>query len=489
MGSIETKAPAAELSFEKFHNVVAKGLRSSEKMHHGVNPSDKSELWDVPIATERDLDEAVEVAREAFKSWSKTTWAERQQVLAKMRAELQKHVPEMAKLLSLEGGKPIQFATGEVMASIGTLDYHAKAPSPGEEILQDDADLKLTLRYVPLGVAAAICPWNFPLVLAMGKLCAAILTGNTIIIKPSPFTPYSVLKFAEMIQQYVPPGVVQALNGDDRMGPMMTEHPGIDKISFTGSITTGKRVMMASAKTLKRVTLELGGNSACIICPDVDIAKVAPLVALGAFFNSGQLCVASKRLFVHESIYQEMLQELTKVVKGWKVGGTAEEGIMLGPVQNEMQYNIVKGFFEDCAVNGYEFALGGKVGGEDGFVIQPAIIDNPPSHSRIVTEEPFGPIVPMMPWSTEEELIPRVNDTRTGLGGSIYCADIERANKIASQIEAGTVWINSFERPLPQAFFSGHKESGLGGELGRHGLLSYMNPQVIHLYKTDVAKL
>ncbi|CZR58551.1 related to aldehyde dehydrogenase (NAD+), mitochondrial [Phialocephala subalpina] len=491
MGSIETApAGAAELSYEKFHNVVASGLRGSEKVHHGVNPSDKSPLWDVPIATERDLDEAVEVARKAFESWSKTSWAERQEILGKMRDELTKHIPDMARLLSLEGGKPIQFATGEVMASVGTLDYHSKAPSPGEEILEDGDDLKLTLRYVPLGVAGAICPWNFPLVLAMGKISAALLTGNTIIIKPSPFTPYSVLKFAEMVQQYLPHGVLQALNGDDKLGPMMTEHPGIDKISFTGSTATGKRVMVAAAKTLKRVTLELGGNSACIICPDVDVAKVAPLVALGAFYNSGQLCVASKRLFVHESIYQEMLEELMKVVKGWKVGGTAEEGCMLGPVQNEMQYNIVKGFFEDCAVNGYEFAIGGKaVGNESGFVIQPAIINNPPSHSRIVKEEPFGPIVPMMPWSTEEELIPRVNDTRTGLGGSVYCADIERANRIASQIEAGTVWINSFERPLTQAFFAGHKESGLGGELGRHGLLSYMNPQVIHLYKTDVGKV
>ncbi|KAH6664559.1 betaine aldehyde dehydrogenase 1 [Halenospora varia] len=462
MGSVETvPAAALELSFEKFQNVIASGLRGSEKVHHSVNPSDKSLLWDVPIATERDLDEAVEIAREAFKSWSKTTWAHRQDVLGKMRDELAKRVPEFAKLLSLEGGKPAN--TIRDWGGYGVCWYFG-----------------LSWRHLPL---------ELPLVLAMGKLAAALLTGNTIIIKPSPFTPYSILKFTEMVQQYLPPGVLQALNGDDRLGPMMTEHPGIDKISFTGSTATGKRVLQAAGKTLKRVTLELGGNSACIICPDVDVVKVAPLVALGAFFNSGQLCVASKRLFVHESIYQEMLEELTNVVKGWKVGGTAEEGVMLGPVQNEMQYNIVKGFFEDCAVNGYEFAIGGKaVGNESGFVIQPAIINNPPSHSRIVKEEPFGPIVPMMPWSTEEELIPRVNDTRTGLGGSVYCADIDRANRIASQIEAGTVWINSFERPLAQAFFAGHKESGLGGELGRHGLLSYMNPQVIHLYKTDVGK-
>jgi acyl-CoA reductase-like NAD-dependent aldehyde dehydrogenase len=269
----------------------------------------------------------------------------------------------------------------------------ATVPSPAEQTIEDDANLNVTLRYVPLGVAGAICPWNFPLILSMGKIAPALVTGNTMIVKPSPFTPYSALKFAEMAQKYLLPGVLQALNGDDRLGPMMTEHPGIAKISFTGSIATGKRVMMSAAKTLKRVTLELGGNSACIICPDVDVEKIAPLVALGAFFNSGQLCVASKRLYVHADIYQEMLAAITKVVKGWKVGNAAEEGMMLGPVQNEMQYGIVKGFFEDCAVNGYEFALGGEVGEGGGFTVQPAIVDNPPHSSKIVAEEPFGKFV------------------------------------------------------------------------------------------------
>lgn len=175
------------------------------------------------------------------------------------------------------------------------------------------------------------------------------------------------------------------------MGPMITEHPGIAKISFTGSSATGKRVMASSAKTLKRVTLELGGNSAAIICADVDVNKVAFNVALGAFYNSGQLCVASKRLYVHKDIYQDMLKALTDLVQSWKTGGTHEEGIMLGPVQNDMQHKIVKDFFEDCASNGYDFALPGSHGhGGDGFVIQPAIVNNPPDTARIVREEQFG---------------------------------------------------------------------------------------------------
>ncbi|KAN0110828.1 betaine aldehyde dehydrogenase 1 [Hyaloscypha variabilis] len=478
----------ATLDFEKFHNTIAGKPRDSPKVHNGVNPSDKTKLWDVPIATEHDLDDAVKSAQEAFKTWSKTTWKERQDILLQIREELLSHRDEMAQLILKECGKPIQFAQGEIDAAAGILQYNSTAPPPGEQTIQDDTDLKVSLRYVPLGVVGAICPWNFPLILSTQKIIPGLLTGNTIIVKPSPFTPYSALKFAEMAQKYLPPGVLQALNGDDRLGPMMTEHPGIEKISFTGSIATGKRVMMSAAKTLKRVTLELGGNSACIVCPDVDVQKVAPLVALGAFFNSGQLCVASKRLYVHTDIYKEFQEAILNVVKGWKVGPAGEPGMMLGPVQNEMQYNIVKGFFEDCAVNGYQFALGGEIGDAGGFSVQPAIIDNPPHSSRIVAEEPFGPIVPMMPWTTEEELLTRVNDTRTGLGGAVYCADQERAVNIAKQIEAGTIWINSFERPLPNAFFSGHKESGIGGESGEQGLLAYMNAQAIHLYKGDVGK-
>jgi acyl-CoA reductase-like NAD-dependent aldehyde dehydrogenase len=246
------------------------------------------------------------------------------------------------------------------------------------------------MRHVPLGVVGAILPWNFPLPISMNKIGPALLTGSTIIMKPSPFTPYSVLKLVEIAQKFLPPGVLQALNGDDKLGPLMTEHPGINMITFTGSTPTGKRVMASCAKSVKRVTLELGGNSAAIICPDVDVNKVAPKVALAAFFNSGQICVASKRLYVHKDIYQDMLQAVKKVVESWKTGVAVEDGTMLGPVQNKMQHAIVKDFFEDCASQGYDFALPGKVGEGNGFVIQPAIIDNPPDSARIVQEEQFG---------------------------------------------------------------------------------------------------
>ncbi|KAF4631036.1 hypothetical protein G7Y89_g7095 [Cudoniella acicularis] len=471
--------------FTHFTNSVAGVPRGSPDIHHGINPSDGKPLWDVPIASANDLDDAVKAAQKAFKTWSKTTWAERQAILIKISEEYGKYGEEMGNIVRLEGGKPTPFANGEAVNSAQGLKYYAPFE---EEVIEEDADIRLTMRHVPKGVIGAILPWNFPLAIAMNKVGPALLTGNCIIVKPSPFTPYSILKFAEIAQQFLPPGVLQALNGDNTMGPMMCEHPDIQVITFTGSSATGKKVMATAAKTLKDVTLELGGNSASVICPDVDVEKIASQVALGAFFNSGQLCVAAKRLYVHKDVYPEFLKALTEVVKNWKTGPTSED-VMLGPVQNEMQHRIVKEFFEDCASNNYDFALPGKVGdGADGFVIQPAIIDNPPDSARIVREEQFGPIVPVMIWETEEDLISRVNNTQTGLGGSVWSADLERARRIGTQIEAGTIWINSFEKPLPQAYFSGFKESGIGGEGGRHGLYHYVNTQVIHQYKVDVGK-
>lgn len=291
----------------------------------------------------------------------------------------------------------------------------------------------------------------------MGKVIPALLTGNTIIVKPSPFTPYTTLKAVEIAQSIYEPGVVQAVGGDDKLGPMLTAHPGISKISFTGSIATGKKIMAACASTLKRVTLELGGNDASIILPDVDIKKTAPQVVMGAFQNSGQVCVATKRIYIHESIYAEFLAEMVAFTKTIQVGAP-ESGSLLGPIQNQMQYEKVKEFFDDTRKNGYKFAVGAEsVAAGKGFFIQPTIIDNPPNASRIISEEPFGPIVPTQPWSDEEEVIARANNTLTGLGACVWGKDVAHAEKIAKRLEAGSVFVNSFEKPTPQAIFGGHK--------------------------------
>jgi acyl-CoA reductase-like NAD-dependent aldehyde dehydrogenase len=311
------------------------------------------------------------------------------------------------------------------------------------------------------------------------------MTGNTVIAKPSPFTPYTSLKFVELAQQILPPGVLQVVGGNNELGASMCLHPDIAKISFTGSIATGKKVMETASKTLKRVTLELGGNDASIILPDVDIKKVAPEVVMGFAQNSGQVCVATKRIYIHESIYKEFLEEMVSFTKTIKVGNPDDGDNLLGPVQNKMQYDRVKGFFEDSKAKGYKFAVGEPdVAASKGYFIQPTIIDNPPNDSRIIQEEPFGPIVPTQPWSDLDEVIARANDTNTGLGACVWSKDVEKATQIARRLEAGSVFVNSFEKPTPQAVFSGHKESGIGGEWGKAGLLSYLNYRAIHVYKS-----
>jgi acyl-CoA reductase-like NAD-dependent aldehyde dehydrogenase len=334
-------------------------------------------------------------------------------------------------------------------------------------------------------LSPAICPWNFPLILSAGKIAPALMTGNCVVAKPSPFTPYTSLKFVELAQEILPPGVLSVVGGNNELGAAMCLHPDIAKISFTGSTATGKKVMETSAKTLKRVTLELGGNDASIILPDVDIKKIAPEVVMGAFQNSGQVCVATKRIFIHESIYKEFLAEIVSFTKTLKTGNPDDGDNMLGPVQNKMQYERVKGFFEDSKSKGYTFAAGEPdVAASKGYFIQPTIIDNPPDDSRIIQEEPFGPIVPTQPWSDLEEVIARANNTKSGLGACVWGADVEKASKIARRLEAGSVFVNSFEKPTPQAIFGGHKESGIGGEWGKTGLLAYCNPHVIHVYKS-----
>ena len=302
-----------------------------------------------------------------------------------------------------ETGKPPFVAGIEIQDSYNHCAFHAGLTLP-EETYEDD-DKVITTKYVPMGIAAGIIPWNFPVVLAVGKICAALLTGNCMIIKPSPFTPYTALKVVEIAQQVFPPGVLQVLGGDERLGPWLVQHPGIQKISFTGSIATGKAIMAECAKTLKRVTLELGGNDACIVCDDVDVQKVAPQVALGCFFNTGQMCVCTKRVYVQEGIYEEFSKALVAFTEGLKVGGPGMEGVMVGPLQNGMQFEKVKGFYKDARKDGNEFMAGGGedeelVNGEKGkgYFLKPAIVAKPPHSSRLVQEEQFGmsllPIIP-----------------------------------------------------------------------------------------------
>ncbi|KAF2846888.1 aldehyde dehydrogenase-like protein [Plenodomus tracheiphilus IPT5] len=471
------------LDFEKFYNIIDGRQRGSDKIHRGVNPATGKELWDVPIASEQDLNDAVAAAKKAFPAWRELGLEKRKETLSKLVDLYNQHTDEFTNLLCLESGKPRKFAAMEVGGVSGFIEHHLTLEVPSESF--EDDEKTVYTEYTPLGVCGAICPWNFPLILSCGKIAPALMTGNCMIVKPSPFTPYTALKFAELAQEVLPPGVLQVVGGNNDLGVSLCKHPDVAKISFTGSIATGKKVMETSAKTLKRVTLELGGNDASIILPDVDIKKIVPEVVMGAFQNSGQVCVATKRIYIHESIYKEFVQEMVNVTKTFKVGNPDDGDNVLGPVQNKMQYDRVKEFFADSKAQGYKFAAGeADIQASKGYFIQPTIIDNPPNDSWIIQDEPFGPIVPTQPWSDLEEVIARANDTNTGLGACVWGKDVEKASKIARRLEAGSVFVNSFEKPTPQAVFGGHKESGIGGEWGKTGLLAYCNPHVIHVYKS-----
>ncbi|KAL6236246.1 hypothetical protein BDW75DRAFT_250277 [Aspergillus navahoensis] len=472
--------------FDNFQNTINGEQTSTAEKRHGINPATGEPNPDVPVATKEDVDRAVAAAQAAFKTWSEVPFEERRKALLAFADAIEQYAEDFSKLLVQEQGKPLPFATYEVAESTRIIRSQAEiAEGLKDEIIEDSAEKKIVVRHTPIGVGAGIIPWNFPCVLAIVKVAPALLTGNVIIIKPSPFTPYCGLKLAELAQRFFPPGVVQALSGDDQLGPWLTAHPGIGKISFTGSSATGKKVMESASKTLKRVTLELGGKDAAIVCKNVDVQSVAPEVVSKGFLNSGQICLAVKRIYVHESIYEEFRDAAVAYAKTVQVGPGTQEGVFMGPLQNSMQYEKVKGFFADLTKEQLSLthADGEPFDNKPGYFIKPTIIDRPAEDSRIATEEQFGPIVPLLSWSDESDVIARANNTQMGLGASVWANDLDEAARIAAKLQAGSVWVNTHFEGDPRAPFGGHKESGIGTENGLHGLRQWCNLQTLYLKK------
>ncbi|KAJ6028848.1 hypothetical protein N7540_004424 [Penicillium herquei] len=459
----------------------------TEFTRHGLNPATLEVLPEVPVATPEDLDKAVAAGKAAFKLWSTTPYEDRKKSVLAYADAIAQYSDQFRDLLITEQGKPIFQATAEVNNAVNWIRGMASLPLI-EDVVEDDETRTVITRHVPLGVVGAIVPWNFPLMLATGKTAPALLTGNVIIVKPSPFTPYGGLKLVELAQRFFPPGVVQSLSGDDNLGPWLTSHPGIDKISFTGSTATGKRVLKSASGTLKRVTLELGGNDPAIVFPDVDIEKVAEkLIAAGSILRILELRSDLPQFEANlcaQLHFDEFRDALVRQVETYTVGDGSKASVSHGPLQNDMQYSRVKTFFDDIEKQGWKVATGGRIEPSSGYMVTPTIIDRPPDNSRIVVEEPFGPIVPLLSWDDEAEVIERANNTSMGLGASIWTADLDRAARVARQIQAGTVWTNDHFSLSPTAPFGGHKESGVGVEWGLNGLKGFCNTQTLFLKKT-----
>ncbi|EKX62478.1 aldehyde dehydrogenase family protein, partial [Streptomyces ipomoeae] len=307
-----------------------------------LNPATEEIVGHVPDATDAQLDAAVSAARHAFATWRTTPVVERRAVLAACASTVREHTEELAVLLTTEQGKPLADARAELMAFAEWLDAHAAMEYPDDEVTETETH-RIRVRRVPLGVVAGIVPWNFPVVLAAKKIGPALLAGNTIVVKPSPFTPLTTLRVGELLADVVPAGVINTISGGDNLGPRLTEHPGIRKIAFVGSTATGRKVMASAARNLSRVTLELGGNDAAIVLPDVDVDEVAPKVFWTCFANSGQLCIAAKRVYVHEDVYDAFAERFAELARSVKVGNGLEDGVQLGPLQNRAQYEKVVG--------------------------------------------------------------------------------------------------------------------------------------------------
>ena len=452
-----------------------------------INPATSKVFAEVAAGTAAHVDLAVAAAQAAFPAWSRTPDAERQRLMHEIGNALQENMPALMELVTRESGKPLNGLNGvgagmEVGGAIAWTHVTADLDLP-VEILQDNDEARVEVHRKPLGVVGSITPWNWPLLIAIWHVVPALRAGNTVVIKPSEYTPLATLRFVALANEILPKGVLNIVTGTGEVGSAMANHPDIAKIVFTGSTATGRRIMQSAAGNLKRLTLELGGNDAGIVLPDVDVKAVAPKLFGACFHNNGQTCAALKRLYVHESLYDALCNELAVLARQVVVGDGLDPASQLGPVQNSRQLAIIEAFAADARRAGGRFLCGGKRREGPGFFYEPTVVADLSDGTRLVDEEPFGPILPVIRYRDIDEVIARANANSQGLGGSVWSADVVRATGIAARLECGTVWVNEHGAVQPDAPFGGIKQSGIGVEFGRHGLAEYTSIQTVKIMK------
>lgn len=445
-----------------------------------INPATSEVVAKVSKGNQDDVNNAVQNAKEVFESgvWSGKTQAERAQIMMQFAGKIRQHAQEIiflegistgATLRKLGGADIRQLVLSLTQTADLSLKYEAVTALPVNEQL--GANRSLLVRE-PLGVVAAITPFNFPLVLAMWKIAPAIAMGNSIIIKPASNTPLGTLKLAQLaVEAGIPPGVINVVTGPGaEVGDALVTHPDVSKVAFTGSTEVGRKILAQAAGTVKKVTLELGGKAPAIVLPDVNLEVAIPGILLGVFFHSGQVCEASTRLIVHESIYDIVVQQLVETTKKIKLGQPLDMTTGMGPVISETQMNKVLDYIQSGIDEGAKLVCGGKraagPGLENGYFIEPTIFADVTNDMKIAREEIFGPVLCMIKYSTEEEAIAIANDTKYGLTGGVWGRDVTKANEIATKINAGTIWINDWHIFRTDAPFGGYKQSGLGREQG-----------------------
>ena len=452
-----------------------------------LNPATEEVVAQCPKASEEQLNQAVAAARRAFPSWSVTADSERARLVHAIGEALEANGEELSRLLTLEQGKPLGGFAGlgagfELGGTVAWCHATAELTLP-VDVVQDNDEARIEVHRKPLGVVGSITPWNYPLLIAIWHVMPALRSGNTVVLKPSEYTPLTTLRAAEIINDILPPGVFNVVAGDGSLGAAMSNHPDINKIVFTGSTPTGKKIMQSAAGNLKRLTLELGGNDAAIVLPDTDVAAAAPKIFATAMINNGQTCAALKRLYVHADIYEELCQALAAIANSVTTGeGNGE--VDFGPVQNRAQFEKVCQLAAEAKDSGARFLSGGEPAAGPGYFFPVTIVADIADDTRLVQEEPFGPILPVLKFTDVEEALQRANDSSNGLGGSIWSSDIERATQLAARLECGTAWVNNHAMIQPDAPFGGVKESGIGVEFGRYGLEEYTSIQTLQISKT-----
>ncbi|HEX7924376.1 MAG TPA: aldehyde dehydrogenase family protein [Bradyrhizobium sp.] len=452
----------------------------TDRFQDVLNPSNGAVVGGMPLAAASDLDAAVAAASKAFETWKDRPDAERADACRAIADTIEQHAEELARLLTLEQGKPLnglgsRFEIGGAVA----WTRHTSGLSLPVEVLQDGAEGRVELHRKPIGVVGSITPWNWPVMIACWHIIPAIRAGNTVVIKPSPLTPLSTIRLVELINDTLPPGVVNVVTGDNEIGSLMSAHPGIGKVTFTGSTATGRKIMQKAAGSLKRLTLELGGNDAGIVLPDADPKTIVEGLFWGAFINGGQTCAALKRLYVHDSLYDELCRELAAYAKQIVVGDGLSETSTLGPVQNRRQFEIVSAFVDEARKKGGRVLVGGDPSDGPGYFYPVTLVADVDHGCRLVDEEQFGPALPIIRYSDVEDAIAKANASAMGLGGSVWGTDLARAKAVAQRIESGSVWINKHGAIQPNAPFGGVKQSGFGVEFGVDGLKEFTTVQTV----------
>jgi acyl-CoA reductase-like NAD-dependent aldehyde dehydrogenase len=446
-----------------------------------MNPATGKVLAECPRADERQLNDAIAAAKRAFPAWAKTSHAAKRGMIHAIADDLAARLEEFAHLLTSEQGKPLHETRRELNGAVAILKMLSSFELE-DEVLKDTKTEKVIRHRTPLGVVATITPWNVPMSLLAVKMTSALMTGNTVVAKPAPTTPLTNLRFAEICNAHLPAGVFNMIADANDLGAILTSHPDVAKISFTGSTATGKKIVQNAANSLKRLTLELGGNDAAIVLDDADLKTVAPKIFAGAMANAGQVCLAIKRVYVHESQYDELCGELAKLADATIVDDGLKQGTQMGPLQNKMQYDKVRALIEETRHEGNIIA-GGTFPEGPGYFIRPTIVRDIDDHAKLVREEQFGPVLPVLSYTSIDDVIERANDTEYGLGGTIWSADPDRALSVARQIDSGTVWINTHMMLHPDIPAGGAKESGMGVELGTEGLVEYTQSHIVYIVK------